>query len=170
MKVIEEGNKDWRKSWVGTDFECLYCRSLIQLEEGDDEFVEFVIGYPDKSLMTEDDPIVEGGDIKLTTPSWRFTCPVCSEKTVFSISDHLSYHISNRRCLACGSRNIHLMHIVTAEDISEEAVEELRDHVDAAMHNAEYALVTNYYIDWKTILTCRDCAGFEIETSSIGER
>jgi len=49
------------------------------------------------------------------------------------------------------SRNMSPKHLVWAEGISEEYTEELREHVDMAMHTPDYAIVTNFQVTWDMV-------------------
>ena len=53
--------------------------------------------------------------------------------------------------LNLASRNMTPRNIVTAEKISEEALEDLRDQVDQSMLSPDYSIVTNYSIQWEQL-------------------
>jgi hypothetical protein len=47
------------------------------------------------------------------------------------------------------SRHMTPMRIISAEDLSEAQVEELRDQVDLAMMDPDYSIVTNFQVNWE---------------------
>ena len=53
--------------------------------------------------------------------------------------------------LSLASRNMTPRDLITAEGITPEALEELRDQVDQSMLSPDYKIVTNYSVQWDTI-------------------
>lgn len=53
--------------------------------------------------------------------------------------------------LSLASRNMTPRNIVSAEGISKDALDDLRDQIDQSMLSPDYSIVTNYPINWETI-------------------
>lgn len=53
--------------------------------------------------------------------------------------------------LSLASRNMTPRNIVSAEGISKDALDDLRDQIDQSMLSPDYSIVTNYSINWETI-------------------
>lgn len=53
--------------------------------------------------------------------------------------------------LSLASRNMTPRNVVTADGISAEALDELREQVDQSMLSPDYSIVTNYQLNWDTI-------------------
>lgn len=53
--------------------------------------------------------------------------------------------------LSLASRNMTPRNIITANEIPQEALDDLRDQVDQSMLSPDYSIVTNYDVQWNTI-------------------
>jgi hypothetical protein len=52
MKVINEGNKEWKPWWVGTRIKCPECEREIILEIGDHKLSSFMQGIYNKNEVS----------------------------------------------------------------------------------------------------------------------
>ena len=138
-----------------------YVQTLPQEDQSilQDVSYEFVkqLHQSNGTLTFDTDPYSGDGDDKIGSFAFHFTT---------KRHEYQDWGVSPLECLtipliqktlyqyaqtSLATRNMSPRQVITAEGITPQALQELRDQVDQAMLSPDYKIVTNYNISWQTI-------------------
>lgn len=141
-----------------------YCKCINDLPEDDKNILQGIdmglakqIKENDGILSFDTNPYSGDGDSQIGSFVFHFTekrheyhdlgaSPLECVLTPLLMKEHYKH-----TQLSLASRNMTPRNVVTADGISIEALDELRDQVDQSMLSPDYSIVTNYQINWETI-------------------
>ena len=141
-----------------------YCEYIKGLPEEDQDALQGVdyelvkqLSENNGRLLMDTSPYSGDGDSKIGSFVFHFcekrheyqdlgVSPIECVLTPLLMKEHYKH-----TQLSLASRNMTPRNIITANEIPQDALDDLRDQVDQSMLSPDYSIVTNYDVQWNTI-------------------